>query len=174
MARYKALLQVTVLVIAALIPGCGGGLTSESGTAAEQALVSLRKIDSSTELQVSLSEYRIRLVETKAEVENALSKLPDGELKKELSLALDAYVDRQRVLERKDWSRPSPNDAYAFLILLKNDRADIDLAEVLTQKYGVQAEEDNNSYSMNFNAVRGALYQAGRKHIGRASELLKE
>jgi hypothetical protein len=169
MARY-----ITALIMAVLISGCGGGLSSESRTAAEQALISLRKMDSAVELQVSLPEYRARLVETKAEVENALSKLPDGELKKELSLALDAYLVRQRVLERKGWLRPSPNDVYAFLILLKNDRADIDLAEVLTQKYGVQAEEDNDSYSMNFNAVRGTLYQAGRKHIGRASELLKE
>src|SRR5436305_11481499 len=44
-------------------------------------------------------KQRNRLIDAKAEIEQALTKLPEGELKNEISLGLEAYVTRMRVLD---------------------------------------------------------------------------
>jgi hypothetical protein len=57
-----------------------GGLSSQQKTAASEAVKSLEKLKASAQIGVNKSEYR-RLVVDGATVNQALSKLPDGELK---------------------------------------------------------------------------------------------
>src|SRR5581483_7505318 len=67
----------------------------------ENAVKALRKMEGAAAVKVSLKEYESRMIDTKVDVEEILSKLPDGDLKSEMKRALDAYVDAQSIWEEE-------------------------------------------------------------------------
>lgn len=70
--------------------------SEKTKTKIEFALKALRKMSAATEVGVSLSEYSSRLIDTKAEVDEAIDILPDNFLRQELILALQSFIDAGR------------------------------------------------------------------------------
>jgi hypothetical protein len=76
--------------------GCG---KSEQQLAQEkavsEALSALQKVQAATEVGVSYQQYGIILIDAKAKVNEASSKITDDSLKKLLNEPMDAYADAQ-------------------------------------------------------------------------------
>jgi hypothetical protein len=145
---------VVVLFSVSVLTSCG--LSSEQKLSADGAMGALRKLESSAQVGVSYMNYGPLLIEANAKVNEASAKLPDGELKNELKLAIDAY-ERAGSL----WTRTLNWGEYAL----------DDVRPALT-------EEDQNKYSLGLSAVSrseamSTLWKAGSKHIARASQLLE-
>src|SRR4030095_5173624 len=147
--RFKSLLLLVFFLTT--ITACGG-LTTEQKVAASDAMSALRKLESSSQVGVSYMQYGPLLVDGKAKVNEAAVKLPDGELKNELGLAIDAY-ERAGSL----WNRTLHWGEYAL----------DDVRSALT-------EEDQAKYSLGLTAVSrseamSTLWELGSKHIARGS-----
>lgn len=69
------------------------GLSSKQLEAGDVALKALRKTASATEVGITYQQYGDLLIETKTAVNEALLILPEGELKRSLAAAMDAYAD---------------------------------------------------------------------------------
>jgi hypothetical protein len=74
-------------------PAGGPVLTTEQRAAAETALRDLRKLRSATQVGLVRADYQNRLIDTKADVDEQLRKLPEGEVKHEITDAMQVYVD---------------------------------------------------------------------------------
>ncbi len=71
------------------VVSCG----SSPNPAAADALKELRKMSGAVEMGLSLQEYTNRMIDMKAEVDEKLSKVPDGEMKQEIKAAQQSYID---------------------------------------------------------------------------------
>jgi len=67
-------------------------LTEAQRSSANQALKALRKLEAAIEVGLTRASYSDRLIDTKADVQENLRVLPEGELKKEIGMAMDWYV----------------------------------------------------------------------------------
>jgi phage gp46-like protein len=92
MRNKRISLFFIVAVIVPLVSACGG-LSSQQQTSANEALKALKKVQAATQVGVNSSQYGQLVIEAQAAVNDASSKLPDGELKKELQAAIEAYGD---------------------------------------------------------------------------------
>lgn len=70
-----------------------GGLTQAQNEAVETALKSLRKLQAATEVGVSLTSYQNRLIDTKADVDEALRSIPPGSISNAIQTAMQSYQD---------------------------------------------------------------------------------
>jgi hypothetical protein len=95
-------IKITGLAIAIgyLLISCGG-LSTKQKTAASDALKSMNKISAATEVGVNYPQYGQMVIEAKAQVNEAVAVLPDGNLKKELNAAMDAYADSMKIWQHK-------------------------------------------------------------------------
>lgn len=57
------------------------------------ALKALRKLSTAVDIGINFLFYKNLLLEVKTEVDESLATMPEGELKQEISLAVEAYVD---------------------------------------------------------------------------------
>jgi hypothetical protein len=92
--NYKSMAQVTAVTIifTQLFAACDG-LSSKQRTAADDALKALKKIEAATQVGVNYQQYGQLVIDAKAQVNEASSALPDGDLKKELNVVMEAYTD---------------------------------------------------------------------------------
>jgi hypothetical protein len=67
--------------------------SSETKDGIRTALRSLRKIAGATDIGVTKQEYSSRLIDVKADVDEALSTVPESFLKTEINLALQEFVE---------------------------------------------------------------------------------
>lgn len=74
---------------------------SKVSTQVNEALGALGKLDASTQVGVSRSEYSRLLIEAQAKINDATEILPEGDLRKELTLAMRSYNDAQTIWDRK-------------------------------------------------------------------------
>jgi hypothetical protein len=127
-------------------------LSPQSAAAANDALKALRKVDSATQVGVSYIQYGSLLIETQAQVNEALRILPDGELKRELRAAMEAYADVRPLWER---------------IINGQDLIWTNYAEtkIAIQKYRLNPNQSINS-------AMQQVWSIGRNHIDRASRLV--
>ncbi|MGB9181475.1 MAG: hypothetical protein WCB68_19760 [Pyrinomonadaceae bacterium] len=130
--------------------------------AASAALRSLRKLAGATEVGISFQEYSSRLIDIKNEVDDSISRLPDGELKNELSLAMEAYVDAGQA-----WNKMLRND-----FMLHTYEPGI----TLMRKYSMQPVElvpgNRSTLALPRNYVLSTIWSAARAHIERAASIL--
>lgn len=59
---------------------------------AKVAIIELRKMVSSVELNLSYKEFREQLVTLKPKVDNALAELPESKIKDHIQIALHSYI----------------------------------------------------------------------------------
>jgi hypothetical protein len=182
MSQIRPLLTGGVIVALVFLIACGG-LSSEQKVAANDAVKALRRTDSASELGQSYREFRSSLIETKAEVDNAVTKLPDGELKDELKTSLNALIDKQKAWEAfqaqismrmvpgyRDPTHNPTHDA-AFFFLGKSEPVENALAESL-KKYETY-EEKSTGYSFKMKELLSATQKESQLHVERASSLIK-
>jgi hypothetical protein len=86
MRRRFASLLIGVAVIQ-LMTACAGKQSART------AIAALKKVQAATETGVNYQQYGQLLIEAKTAVNEASSKLPDGELKTEMEAAMEAYTD---------------------------------------------------------------------------------
>jgi hypothetical protein len=180
MARKNVVL-VIVLLIGLTFSACGGKSTPdvqavETQTAAKifatqtasvptqpvtpqaaiDAIDSLRRMESALEIGISYQEYRSRMIDLKGDVDEAIAQLPDGELKKELGLAMEAYGDALT--------------AWSDVIQNQNLFSASEPGKSLRKKYSIP-EAGAGGYMLRDTALLTIWTVAG-EHINRASELV--
>jgi hypothetical protein len=135
-------------------------LAPQAATAARTAIKELRKLAGATEIGVSFREYGTRLIDVKNAVDDALASIQEGELKKEISLALEAYVDA----------------GHAWNTIIKDGNAQYDYtlsfdAEWMriVEKYSLSPE---SSLVYGNDKALSAIWREARSHLERASTLL--
>ncbi len=126
MTNRKIWLTVSLFIFAFVVASCNGTsptTTNQTTTAnvasptptptpkptphpaAQAALKSLRKLASAAETGVNYQDYGSRIIDAKADIDEQLAELPEGEMKQEIQKALDAYVDAKTV-----WSTAATRD----------------------------------------------------------------
>jgi hypothetical protein len=171
----KTTLLVIALALASLSLACGGN-SSQQSTAAREAITALRKIEAATQTGVAYANYQPLLIDAKAKVNEASAKLPDGELKREIAAAMEAYVDAsdgwQKTMSGGLMIAGSPNEEQ-----LRNAVAVAELA----QKYNIPMTEAGRDpmtgkpmQYISKDALLSTIFKAGSSHVERASKLLGE
>lgn len=92
----KQTLVLALIMVANLFTACGG-LSSKQRTSAEEAMKALRKLGAATQVGVNYQLYGSLVIDAQAQVNEALAILPDGELKKEMNAAMEAYADAGQI-----------------------------------------------------------------------------
>ncbi|HZS10416.1 MAG TPA: hypothetical protein VFD58_36650 [Blastocatellia bacterium] len=93
---------VPLLLVLALISACNG-----AADPVPPALEALEKLRAATEAKPTVETYNQLLAEAKDKVNTASTNLPDGELKRELNQALEAFVDAGAV-----WTETHGEDSF--------------------------------------------------------------
>jgi len=133
-------------------------LTPQAKAAAREALKALRKMAGATEIGINFQEYGSRVIDAKADVEEGLRQLPDGELKTEISLAMEAYADAA-----KAWNEML---RYDFMLM------QYEPAPTLQKKYSIPIETIAGDPIIKRNTTLSTIWQAARIHIDKADSLL--
>lgn len=128
--------------------------------AAVNAVKALRKMAGATEIGINFQEYSSRLIDLKAEVDEALMQLPEGELKNEISLAMEAYVDA-----KQGWNEMITDDY--LLVQFEPGRS-------LQKKYSIPGDGDKRYPAIRKKTTLSIIWGAADKHINRASQLLNQ
>ncbi len=97
--------------------------------AAALVLKELRKMQAATEIGITFQEYRARMIDLKAAVDEGLRSINEEELKREARLALEAYTDALDLWNRQTNSRYPLKQSGD---LLREEAKDI------CEKYGVK------------------------------------
>ena len=90
------MLRTLPIIAAVLLTACGG-LSTAQHTAARNALTTLKRVQAATQVGVTHQQYGQLVIDAKEQVNEAARVLPDGELRRELSGAMDAYADAGQV-----------------------------------------------------------------------------
>ncbi len=99
MKSFSVCAGISIALIFSLI-GCN--LFSRESGQVKEALAALGKLDAGTQVGVNRPEYSRLLLEAQAKVNEATETLPEGDLRKELLLAMQSYKDAQTIWDRKD------------------------------------------------------------------------
>lgn len=134
-------------------------LTAHEATAARGALKSLRRLAAAEAVTPDYNEYTKLLLEVKGEVDDYLSDMGPGEVRDEISLALEAYTDL-----RVAW-----NSTRGFLAV---PSALYQLQRTLIAKYGIPIDVRGDIPLMSYQGAVSTIFKAARGHIDRASALL--
>jgi hypothetical protein len=130
--------------------------SSQSEAAATKALRALRKLAGATEVGISFQEYGTRLIDVKAEVDEALSQLPDGEVKNEIKLAMEAYADAGQ-----GWNASLGRNETLF--------PDLEPGRSLMLKYSIPIDNSIGMPLLPRSRVLSTIWGAARTHIERAA-----
>ena len=151
MARRNVIL-VFVLFLGLACSACG---SKPPPQAAVDAVKSLRKMVGATEIGITYQEYSSRMIDLKANVDAALAQLPDGELKAELGLAMEAYVDAL-----KAWSWAVQGHVLA---------TDYEPGQSLQPKYSIPGEKIGSSTNMRLDSdtTLSIIWTVAAKHVDR-------
>lgn len=134
-------------------------LTAHEVAAARGALKSLRRLAAAEAVTPDYDEYTKLLLEVKGEVDDYLSDMGSGEVRDEISLALEAYTDL-----RVAW-----NSTRGFLAV---PAALYQPQRTLIAKYGIPIDVRGDIPLMNYQGAVSTIFKAAREHINRVSALL--
>lgn len=126
------------------------------------AIKALRKMSGATEIGVAFQEYSSRLIDCKADVDEAMTVLPKSVLRDEIQLSLDAFVD----------ANLSWNEMIRYDFML----ADTEFSKSLITRYGLTPDSSSATGSklLPKNYVLSSLWAYAKKHTDRASEVLQK
>ena len=162
-----------------LTAACG---LSAKQQAANDALDTLGKIDAALKVRVVYRDYSQLVTEAQAKVDKASSLLPDGELKKEIDAAMDAYKDAKWAWEISNQApAPAFGDRDSFILAaeyqdiksLSFDRGNGTKAKELMKKYSVTSgkESDMDLILISTDDLLRAAWRAAHTHVERAKSL---
>jgi hypothetical protein len=145
---------------------------ARSSTDYAAALRSLRKLEGATEVGINFQEYGRRLVDVKAEVDEALRGAPEGGATIEIRSALQAYVDAGQA-----WGELQQRRSRYPSLFPDNDA----MADALQKKYSIPTETVNTSggsippfRAMSQNVVLSTIWKAAKNHIQQAENLINQ
>lgn len=124
--------------------------------AIDNALKSLRRMASAIDVGLNSQEYGKRIIDLKFEVEEGIAKLPDNDLKQEIKLCLQAYIDAATA-----W-----NEDFRYDFLL----TDYEPGKTLQKKYAIP-HSGKDSKTIDKNTTIAVIWKAARKHLERSTEL---
>ena len=101
----KLVLIILPLALILFVASCAKPKPKENKEV-EAAIKALRKVQAATQVGVNYQQYGITVIDAKAATNEALGTIPDGDLKKELVGAMDAYSDVNAVWGEKIAGRP--------------------------------------------------------------------
>lgn len=130
--------------------------------AAVDALKRLRKIAGATEIGITYQEYGSRLIDLKADIDDLLTQVPNGELKKEIGRAMEAYIDALTI-----WRLMT---GYDFEI------SSFGIGKTLQEKYSIPQEQVTENAGMMIIRKQPALntiWFSANTHINNASRMLE-
>lgn len=151
----RKIITLASLTAFVLTTACLGHLSSQQRTAAEDSLKSLRKLDAGMRVGVSYTQYGSLVVEAQAKTDEALVALPNGDLKREIKAAMEAYADALAAWNHK----------------LNPGRYSLGSNEILPsyrQKY-----PELGSYTYEYDELIVKLGEIAHKHLDRATSLLQ-
>jgi hypothetical protein len=129
---------------------------------ANRALRALRKLAGATQIGINFQEYGSRLIDAKNEVDEATSHMSTSNIKTELTLAMEAYVDAGQA-----W-----NQMLRYEFMLPNAEPGL----TLIKKYSLEPRElvpgNRSTLALPRNYVLSALWEAARAHIERVESLM--
>ncbi|HEY0428912.1 MAG TPA: hypothetical protein VGC76_14115 [Pyrinomonadaceae bacterium] len=85
------------LLIALILISACGGLNDKQRKSAEDAIGALKKLDAATDVGINKIEYSKMLIDALSTVNQAMEKMPDGELKQETKSAMDSFMDAKKL-----------------------------------------------------------------------------
>lgn len=124
------LTQLSTIIISAIIfcASCANSLPPEALSATKEAVSALQKLNAATDVGINQVEYGKLLIDAQAKVNQASSKLKDGELKTEIKSAMECYVDAKSL-----WTEKKTEEAL-FIGPTEINETDNDFSKVLKQK----------------------------------------
>lgn len=133
-------------------------LSPKVRAAAEASLKTLRRMGSAVEVGLTLSEYNSRLIDLKADVDEQLSSIPQGELRTEIQLAVEGYVDAQNA-----WKEMGRHDT--LFPTLEPGRS-------LMTKYSIPIDRSIGMDLLPGNSVRSIIWRTAKSHADKAAQIL--
>jgi hypothetical protein len=129
--------------------------------AAIAALRALRKLNAAANVGVNYQNYSAMVIDAQASVDEALTLLPDCELKTELNLAGDAYADGLTVW---NYTLALGLDVYfRDRVSLKHDYEFINESSASEREQLIRRQD-----------ALGVIWTAARRHIERVDDLMKQ
>lgn len=173
MKRQRAILLMTIATILLLSAAC-----SKTGN---DTLTALKNVHAATQSGVKYDLYSQLVIEAQAAFNEDSSNFPDGELKKELKGALDAYNDAKWAWEISRQA-PASNGRDSFILAaglqdindLSYERKSQTRAQELLKKYSVTSggESVGELTLISTKDVLQAIWRVAEEHVNRASKLL--
>jgi hypothetical protein len=156
----KKVRVMILVVVAGLFSACGGSSLKRDPTI-NGAIKALRKIEAATQVGVNFQQYGQLLIEAKVQVNEALEKLPDGELKNELKAAIEAYFDARQV-----WS----NKIQSKMVLL-----DTEPGKTVIPKYSLRTTKESlGRLETDPDQAMQTIWRAAKDHLDRVASLLQK
>lgn len=133
---------------------------AQNNAVAREALKALLKLATAAEVSLPYGQYGNLMIEIRASIQEALSKLPAGTLKTEISQAMEAYADAGQA-----WSKMQMTGMLPL--------AD-ELAASLMQKYTIKPSPNafGKEDHLQRDVVLSTIWAAARKHLDNLSEIL--
>ncbi|MDX6498994.1 MAG: hypothetical protein QOG23_2254 [Blastocatellia bacterium] len=163
-------IALVVLLFTFGLVACSDNSAKQKAVATD-ALKALRKMDTATDVGVSYMQYGPMLIEAKTSVNDALSGLPDGQLKDELNAAIEAYSDANTL-----W-RLTNNEGIKLSGPLEGTVTVPSSAEQIVKKYHVPdifgtVHDEGNAGVVSKQSALSAIWKVARSHIDTASSLI--
>lgn len=136
-------------------------LTAREIAAVRTALKELRKLAAAEAVAPTYDEYVKLLLSVKGEVDDCLADIRPSEIKEEIGLALEAYLDLQRAWNTTRGLLAMPVIGY-------------EPQRTLIVKYGIPIDMGGDMPLMDFKGAVFTIFGAAREHIDRASRLLTQ
>lgn len=136
-----------------------GRLSPADRAVARDALKALWKVDAAMRVGADYGQYASLTADAAAQVSEAVALLPEGELRGEIRLAMEAYVDGKRA-----WDMALTNEGQ-----LPAAHPDV---EAWKKKYAHQGEA-TGAAQVPRDVVLKAMWIEARSHMERASGLFK-
>ncbi len=153
--------QLTLAALVMLSLNACASLSNKQDPAVSDAIKALRRIEAAVQVGVNFQQYGQLLIEAKSQVNEASAKLPDGELKRELNEAMEAYVDAGRV-----WN----NKIQGYMIL-----ADSEPGKTVIPKYSLRTTtESRGRQEANADEAIQVIWRVAKEHLERAAALIQK
>lgn len=166
----RTMLLIIVLAVVSPLTACGG-LSSKQKTAASDTLKALRKIDAAAQVGTSYQQYRQMMIDAQAAMSEASASLPDGELKNELSKAVETDNDALLAWEAANEMEKNGGDFFSGRIQISAKSKD---GQLLHEKYKIDFERKDRlmlgTYSLN--VALPTIWKVAKEHVDRASKLI--
>jgi hypothetical protein len=146
----------------------GSSLSAEQKSVVGDAMKLLRKVDAATEVGVSYAQYGPMLIDAQASVNEASTALPEGEVKNELKLAIEAYKDAYLA-----WQVTNKK---GFITVGQSIPPAMAEGSHLVKKYSIPLTFPNDPEKISLVSKEDALntiWKVARTHTEKASSLLR-